>query len=351
MTPWLGLLLACRTPPRVVPIDFVIAEDDRGSWEQLAERSVAGLQHDLSRRRLVEVTVQGRTASDDQLADLPPDVAVAAYTTSSRPVPVQHIDLCIEAEPALYRPVTVRIDERVLRIDYGEPLPREGSDVEATETEREAVVRRFGLGALDDGSATWTRREVELVDQALAVVEPEVLALLRGMPLVRDAVSTRAPGRELAWFDPRTEPPTISIYDLAFAPASGAVGPIDAMRPLAVMTVVHELGHVLADAPLRAAWLRAAADPSDRAARQELRSLGRSGAVIRAWRDVRDHRAPTPYGARGAHESFAEAYALHLLDPEALQEVMPAAAAWFASGEHLAAAGIRRKSPTRDPKR
>jgi len=325
----------------VVPIDFVIAEDERNTWEDLAHRSVAGLQQDLSRRRLVEVTVKGRTASDEELAALPPDVAVAAYTTSSRPVPVQHIDLCVVAEDDQCRPVTVRIASRVLRVDYQEPRGRTGSDDVATTAERDAVVRRFGLGALEDGSASWTSREVALVDRALAAVEPEVLELIRGMPLIRDAVSTRAPGRELAWFDPQTEPPTISIYDLAFAPASGAVGPLDAMEPLAVMTIVHELGHVLADAPLRAAWLRAAADPSDRSARKELRSLGRAGPVIRAWRTVRDHRAPTPYGARDAHESFAEADALHLLDPEALEEVMPAAAAWFARGEHLVAAGLR----------
>jgi len=44
---------------------------------------------------------------------------------------------------------------------------------------------------------------------------------------------------------------------------------------------------------------------------------------------------PTIYGRTSLEESFAEAYALHRFDPEALERVAPEMQAWFAAGEHL----------------
>lgn len=333
---WLG----CVAAPRVVPIDFVLAEPETDRWSELGPRAVEGLRHDLDRRRLIEVVGQGRTLSSRDLEELPTEVAAAAYALSARPVPRQHMDLRLLVDgpdSANVRPLTLDVHERVLSLVWGELGPSPGPDRPATKADRDAVARRFGLGGLRNGSAAWSHDEVAIVERALTAVEPEVVALLGGMPIVRQGTSTRAPGRELAWFDPRTEPPNIEVYDLAFAPCSGAIGPHTELEPLAVMTLVHELAHVLADAPLRRAWLGTAGAPLTRQGRRDLRH---GGPVVSAWRKVRDHRAPTPYGRRDAHESFAEAYALHRLDPAALADVMPEGSAWFSEGKHLMAAGL-----------
>ncbi len=333
---WFG----CATPPRVVPVDFVLAEPETDPWSDLGPPAVDGLRHDLDRHRLLEVVGQGRTLSSEGLEDLPTEVVAAAYALSGRPVPRQHMDLRLLVDGPDHpkvRPLSIDVHERVLSLLWGELGPSPGPDRPATEGDRDAVAQRFGLGALQNGSAPWSHAEVALMERALVAVEPEVVALLEGMPIVRQGTSRRAPGRELAWFDPRTEPPNIEVYDLAFAPCSGAVGPHTDLEPLAVMTLVHELAHVLADAPLRRAWLGTAEAPLTPQGRRDLR---RGGPVVSAWRKVRDHRAPTPYGRQDAHESFAEAYALHRLDPAALAEVMPEGSAWFSEGKHLLAAGV-----------
>jgi hypothetical protein len=339
MRAWSALfVVACARHPHVVPIDFgLYTPDDADDVATLGLGCAEGLRHDLARGRLVELRAQGRTLGDDELLELPADVATAAYSLTIHPRAHEHIDLLLQRPDGDVRPLTLVVDARVLTVDW-EPLRAVSrADAPASDLAREALVRRFGLGAIADEGGVWTEGDLAVLDHALAHIEPEVLSLLVGMPFLRQGVSPRAGNRELAWFDPGTEPPTIEVYDLAFAPGDGAVGPTDDLVPLATMTLVHEIGHVLADAPLRRAWLHARDADMD--------ELAWGGPVIRGWRRVRDHRGPTPYGRRDAHESFAEAYALHILDPDALEEVMPAGAAWFAAGEHIRLAGLKADRP------
>lgn len=79
------------------------------------------------------------------------------------------------------------------------------------------------------------------------------------------------------------------------------------------------------------------------AATADMRALEKSGGpVIAAYAQALAGRpAPTRYGETDLGESFADAFALHHLDPEALRRVVPEAAEWFARGGHLIAAEIR----------
>lgn len=57
--------------------------------------------------------------------------------------------------------------------------------------------------------------------------------------------------------------------------------------------------------------------------------------AVQGWSERCGSCGPTPYGRTSAGESFAEAFMLWKLDPEALERVLPGAGAWFASGAHL----------------
>jgi hypothetical protein len=60
--------------------------------------------------------------------------------------------------------------------------------------------------------------------------------------------------------------------------------------------------------------------------------------VVKRFMEARTLDAgPTEYGETSPDEAFAESYALHKLDPEALIRIDPAAARFFAEGEHLRA--------------
>jgi len=272
------------------------------------------------------------------------------YSLTQRWARHAELDLWVpypDTEPPQRRAMTLFFDRRLgARVVLGElepvPSPRPAM---ASPAAREAIGRGW-LGGFVDGDARWTTDDLAVAAAAVEALEPEVQPLLHGLQLRRMRGSPRAAHRELAWFDPTTEPPVIEVYDLCFAETSGFVGPVDAPMPSAAMTLVHELGHAVADRPLREAWvaleeLRAEPDPDPREvaeARAAWVRLGGRGPVIEAWAEVRDGPGPAPYGARSVHESFAEAYALHRLDPDALRRAMPAAAEWFDAGGHLAAA-------------
>ncbi len=208
--------------------------------------------------------------------------------------------------------------------------------------------------ALDGFSGPWALQELAFVLMALEALTEEERTALVGVRLVRLADSPRRPS-EMAWYGPSTDPPRLEVYDAAFQEyGHGFVGPLDRPMPTPVMTLLHEFGHAVVDRPLRdthAAWRRARdasermVDPArfqaayDRATvlRSCYRGLGDDGPVIEAYRAVRGRvRGPTTYGWRGRHhESFAEAFALHHLDPDALRRVMPDVAAWFEDEKHV----------------
>lgn len=334
----LALQLACAPRARVVQVPYTLPVATREASDQASR----GLVHDLDRGRLVEVHREGRLLTRADLLALPEGVAVAAYSVSARPRGPRHFDLWAPLPHGERRAVSVSVASRVVALAWGPASDAPAAGEVATPLGREAVTRRFGLSGVTDGDRRWSSTELSNLDEALARVESEALVALSGVTFVRMASSPRAPARELAWFDPRTEPPRIDVYDLAFDAGSGTVGPIEDLVEPSVVTLVHELAHALADWPLRQAWQRLQEAPPEevRSRKADVKRLGGRGPVIEAWADVRDGPGPTDYGRRRLHESFAEAYALHRLDPDALRAVMPEAAAWFDAGGHLRAAGL-----------
>jgi hypothetical protein len=99
----------------------------------------------------------------------------------------------------------------------------------------------------------------------------------------------------------------------------------------AAASLLHEIGHAHADLPSREAWLALGAPGGATPAMvAEYRSLRRSSPRIEAWERFRaGRRGPSSFGFRDPHESYAEAFALAHLDPEALERALPGATAFF----------------------
>jgi len=207
---------------------------------------------------------------------------------------------------------------------------------------------------LDGFSGTWTLIELGYVVMALDRLTPEELAAMTGVHFARVAQSPRR-AAEMARYEPSELPPRLEVYDAAFEEfGHGFVGPLDHPVPTPVMTVLHECGHVIVDRPLRETYdaFRMALEASegmvdgqafasayDRAQEIErcYRQLGSTGPVLDQFVAIRGKtRGPTSYGWRSRHhEAFAEAFALHHLDPDALRRVMPAVSEWFDRDQHV----------------
>jgi hypothetical protein len=230
----------------------------------------------------------------------------------------------------------------------------EGWNVEIVRPDRRAAVVRWApapppaaapeLPEVDlvAGDRAWSATERDAVARAWALLPAHVAAVVQDVPLWRGAVSPRRPRAELSWYDTRTSPPRIEVFDLAFADeAHGFAGAPSAPVGLASTTVLHELGHAFADAPSRRgyrAYLEAfAAGGDDRAAWQAYRAVQRRDPVISAFRQVWLPPGPTAYARRRVHEAFAESFYLFYSDPDALRRVAPTVYTWFAVGGPYAA--------------
>lgn len=255
----------------------------------------------------------------------------------------------------------------------------------------EALRTRFGLAGIE---GRWEGRSLAAVQVALEALSDAERALLTDLSWIRttaEATGEGAPGpgwRHAAAYQSGGSDHSIQLYSAPSEQPSHFCGPLDAPQHPAVHTLLHEVAHAIADAPRRSAQaaiderrrtldaeatrlnqenedIRRAIDaenaaPTDagRAAiesrirahdraqatygdaiaelrrdRAELDTLER--AVDRAWDARFGHRGPTPYGRSDAHESYAEAFALHKLDPAALDRTTPGANTWFAEGHHL----------------
>ncbi len=277
--------------------------------------------------------------------------------------------------------------------------------------ERAALVERYRLGGLVDVDTTWSDLELVALDRALATMGPTERAILTGLTFLRD--DSDPDGNWGVFHDDRTTPTAYLLDDSAWhAGAQGFDGDPDAPLPEVSTTLLHELGHVFAAHPVRAAWdrltvervlidalqaqhaawladnkvyLAAVADwrrrwdvsvaPATRAPeawpglKEESAALTRAAAGLQAradvlnalvqsskacqtalgeqvlTHDVLDAYAavpgavpgPTGYAATNLEESFAEAFRLWHLDPDALRALTPKVADWFAKGGHLAA--------------
>jgi hypothetical protein len=342
-------MVACagRSVPHYEPVDFALAP--------LAPEHVAGLADDVAAavgtRRLRSWSADGVTT----LEELPPEALYAMWSTAVRAHRGAELDLWVDVG-AGPRAVTLWWGvDRSVRVGVGPP----GAAVQVEAGPLEVAAALEGTGGF---VGDWGGDEADAVVLAVGHLSPAEREAVAGVTLIRGALSPRSPRRELAYFDPQTEPPGLWFFDPAFEAASGFVGPPEAPLPPAALTALHELGHVIADLPFRRAyvaytsavddWLDGVRGPEEEAAATErqaiarerfrsYRSLGDTGPVIDAWEAFRaGRRGPSLYGWRSPQESFAEAFALWHLDPEALERALPGATAWFEVGSHTAAAGL-----------
>lgn len=201
------------------------------------------------------------------------------------------------------------------------------------------------------GSARWGTSEQDAVGAAFALIDPLVIPWISDVSLWREETSPRRPGIELSWYESRTTPARIQLFDAAFEDEDvGFAGEPSAPVGNATTTILHELGHAFADAPIRIAYnayLQAFASGGDAiAAWHRYRDVLHVDPVIADFRRVWEEPGPTPYGRRRVHESFAESFYLFYADRPALERVQPAVAAWFARGGPLASVTRLDPSPT-----
>lgn len=338
----IALLAGCalRRVEHYEPVSFALDPLDGDHLDALP----LSLAHELERGRLRSLaTAAGGVASLDAL---PPEAVYAVWGTLRPWARGAELDLLVDTGRGA-RPVTVWWStRRDAVVAWGDgPVERPKPPRDGVEAWREDLALRYGLGEIG-GAVAWTSDEVADVATALARLSPEELAGLDGIALRRMAVSPRSAARELAYFDPSHEPPILDFYDLAFEEGGyGFVGDVAAPAPAAAMTALHEFGHVLADAPFRRAYVAYLeaweADPTVEQPYRDYQALGRASPVVAAWEAFRGRRkGPSSSGFRDPDESFAEAFALWHLDPDALERALPGARAWFGSGAHLRAAGL-----------
>jgi hypothetical protein len=293
-------------------------------------------------------------------------------------------------------PVRVLLAGDEVRVEVGPATsPRRASSTP------DELARRWGLGKMTADGAPFSDAMLAGLEAGLPLLTPGERARIGGVRFVAMPTDPRHAGRAAVYRGGVDgEPGTVELYADVIGDGgqwfSGC-----ARRPLpgSVQTVLHELGHALAEAPARVARARLAAvrrgiearqraeehawADYERAARDARPSaVDRDGGAwfteaLATWRRrlVAEHAAiaaawdayqagvarvaadedggpvvaayarlagaldgPTPYGRTNPEESFAEAFALWHTDPDAVALLWPDVARWFAAGGHLATA-------------
>lgn len=323
------LVSACALHPRYEPV----------LWPAPAPMAREEVLPDLERMtaRGVLPTIEANGAVVEPGA-LPDPIAWVVWWTAGRRDRGVELDLRV-GELAVE---VVRDLDGATRVRWAEAQEAVGT------AKRAQVQARYGI-AVVDGDRPWQPEEVAEVAAALAVLRPDELELASDVQLWRMARSPRNPDDELAWYDPTVDPVRIEVYDQAFRDqASGFVGTPEKPFGPAASTVLHEMAHAIADAPIRRSYSDYTALVVQGAGWRELdvawerfKRVSAEDPVIAAWRRVWDRPGPSTYGARSPAESFAEAFMLAHADPAALARVAPGAARWLEAGGHVTAARAR----------
>ena len=318
---------------------------------------------------------------------------VALLSVLGRKLVGTEVDVLVPQADETHVPVTVTWEpDGVVTFESG---PGVKSLVDGATTS-EQVKTRFTVGAFTEADAKWDGASVSVVLQALSTLSPEELALVSGLGFRRAKVD----GNHRAKYERGDDSNLINVYDSAFLFSKEQfTGAVSGPRAEALLCVVHELGHALADARFREKGLlsKAAADeykrglaevdaaaaafnekatalgpsPSGKGA-AELKALEAALTKVKAQSEQRFQKAnalvqqmlsndkanaqgrpvekqlagvlevkksPTRYGKTSAKEHFAECFSLFKMDPEALRRISAAAADWFKEGRHVAGVG------------
>jgi hypothetical protein len=338
--------------------------------------------------------VQERSASGMMYLDgIPPAALHAVLLMLPAKQAGAEVDLWVQGKGTLEDPDrmwTVRRDLAggIVVLKGSPPLALEGPDPSPA-----ALATRFGIGALEDSAdARWSADERRALEKALELLSPRELELIAGVSFRRERLNKQG---NAGFHESGNggEPSRITVFDSAFQKSQRFVeytGAHERAVPVAVMVVLHEIGHALSDAERRALLIRRRTQSEDYEAGrasytalsqeyERLRNPPQEDAEVEAQRErllaelerlraelqttlqaiesidaevqqlasgsrsVRARYAalpgatdgPTEYGRTTSEESFAEAFALYRIDPESLRWISPQTHAWFAQDEHL----------------
>lgn len=194
-------------------------------------------------------------------------------------------------------------------------------------TDASAIRKAHGSGVIKGSGRRWKNWELRILDGALGRLHKDERRVLKGVTIVRSGSSPNPWQAGKYQTDSRGRY-TLRVYNRAFASQkTGFVGGADRPRPAGAITILHELGHAVAQWPTRRAF--------ERGDFRKAKRLSKSNSLLKAYRRARGvSRGPTPYGRRSINESFAESFALYHLDPAALKRWNGDVYRWFADGGH-----------------
>jgi hypothetical protein len=304
--------------------------------------------------------------------------------------PGGELDMLVEDAGKL-TPVEVTWDGDTLNVKSGEAR----ASIYGTAASKEALQKKFGVGAFVDSGARWDNDALFVVETALSKLTPDELKGIAGLPFHRmpkDPSAKRVRGTAIAMYVP--DKGQIELYDYALeADKRKFYGSVEAPLPLSAGTVIHEAGHAIARASTRA--LRKQAEETkkaydeinakimeekkqydaDKAEYQRTKDPAlakalnaKSAALKPLLEDMANKRkkfeevaakmvmadrqgspmeqsfdktlpfraAPTMYGRTAIGESFAECFALFKVDRAALERAAPDAIKWFESKDYRA---------------
>jgi hypothetical protein len=289
------------------------------------------------------------TQASDTLADTSRAERIALLSVLGRKMVGSEVDILVP-EGGKGQPVTVvwEPDGTV----FFESGPAVGPLVADATPE---AFKELGVGQFIDGDAKWDGQTLGLVLVALQSLTPEERALVKGLHFRR----MKAEAQHRAKYVRGDDSNWVNVYDAAFLFAKEQfTGPAAKPRAEALVALLHELGHAIADARYRekgfvskAAADAARAKPGDEALFKEADRLvkqmlandaanAQGRPVEKAFAAVLDaKKSPTKYGKTHVKEHFAECFTLYKNDPDALKRVSPAALDFFSSGKHVELAG------------
>ena len=278
-----------------------------------------------------------RGGQDAKLRRLPLAAQGAlAYLTGPRYWGAE-LDLLVRVRGAGTTPVSLRFDrDGDVVIEVGPPLKGERPRGRGKRADLESIQRAHGTGSIGP-SGRWSKRELRILDGVLSSLPKREKRVLRKLRFRKLSAPGRSPLQTgLYEMDSRGRY-TLKLFRRAFrSETTGFAGGPENPRSRLEWTIVHELGHAVALWEARRAF--------ERGDFQRGRRLQRNNRVLRGYRKALGGKlGPTPYGRRSTMESFAEAYALFYLDPEALRRFSRSVFDWFREGGHRA--GLEDRSP------
>lgn len=273
-------------------------------------------------------------------------------------------DVLIEQADKTLVPVSITWDPSgVISYKVGAPV----KDLLDPAVTADQIREKFGVGEITEEGAKWAPGELAAVQQALALLTPEELALAKGFGFRRMKAGG---GTSAAFYHRQDSGVMIDVFDILYSSRRSAfIGSPDAPMADPVRTLLHELAHAIADSQGRAIALVANAAVADARAAQakmkeapsdetkldanqktkvanELRKksnasdkaeIAAGGRLVeREFAKILDPaKSVTQYGRTNQTESFAEAFWMFKADLDALKRLSPAAVEWFTAGNHV----------------